>query len=208
MAPDIHFFWETGSTNTYFALHLIRPVAERHRARVIWHPLNLGYVFRHHNYVLMEEPPAKIANRKRDLHRWADRYSLPFRFPSEFPIKTSRTLRASLALRDLDRKAGHETGAWDSLEVRFIHALFRAYWEEDNSAIQTWEGMAPLAEDIGVDPAELEARSESDAIRAALAAETEAALEAGVFGCPSFLIDGELYWGKDRMAFIEDALKA
>ena len=52
----IDFYWEVGSTNSYFALHLLRPVAERHGAAIRYIPINLGHVFRHHNYVLMDEP--------------------------------------------------------------------------------------------------------------------------------------------------------
>jgi len=54
MAKTIEFYWDLGSTNSYFALHLIKPVAARHGATVVPHPFNLGYVFRHHNYVLMD----------------------------------------------------------------------------------------------------------------------------------------------------------
>ncbi len=190
----IDFYWETGSTNTYFALHLIRPIAERHGATIIYHPFNLGYVFRQHNYMLMEEPKAKLDNRIRDLQRWAERYGLPFRFPSTFPIKTSRTLRGALAMR-----------RWD-LEEAFIDALFTAYWEQDNASIADYAGMRPLVEGLDVDPQEFERIAESDDIRNALAKSTDNGISRGVFGCPSFVIGGELFWGKDRMEFIDDAL--
>lgn len=191
----IDFYWETGSTNTYFALHLIRPIAARHGATIAYHPFNLGYVFRKHNYVLMEEPDAKIKNRIRDLQRWAARYDLPFRFPTTFPIKTSRTLRGAIAMRQ-----------WGQEEA-FIDALFAAYWEEDDASIADYGGMRPLAANLGVDPDDFQAASESEEVRQALANSTDNGLVRGVFGCPSFFVDGELYWGKDRMEFIEDALR-
>ncbi len=190
----IDFYWETGSTNTYFALHLIRPIAARHGATIVYHPFNLGYVFRKHNYVLMEEPRAKIDNRIRDLARWAERYGLPFRFPSEFPIKTSRTLRGALAMR-----------GW-GLEEAFIDAIFHAYWEQDDASIADYPGMAPLVSQLGIDPNQFQQVAESDEIRQALGKSTDDGLDRGVFGCPSFFVDGELYWGKDRMEFIEDAV--
>src|SRR5438045_9506311 len=104
MAKTIEFYWDLGSTNSYFALHLIRPIAARHGARIVPHPFNLGYVFRHHNYVLMDEPKAKIANRIVDLHRWARRYKLPFRMPSKFPINTSPAHRGALPLPRFDNR--------------------------------------------------------------------------------------------------------
>ena len=70
MAKAIDFYWDLGSTNSYFALHLIKPAAARHGASIAPHPFNLGHVFRKLNYVLMDEPKAKIANRITDLHRW------------------------------------------------------------------------------------------------------------------------------------------
>ena len=63
----IDFYWDLGSTNTYFALKLIRPIAERHQADITWHPFNLGHVFKTNDYVLMNEPKDKLNNRYDDL---------------------------------------------------------------------------------------------------------------------------------------------
>ena len=141
----IDFYWEVGSTNSYFALHLLRPIAERHGAAIRYIPINLGHVFRHHNYVLMEEPAAKIANRIRDLERWAEHYDLPFRLPTTFPIKTSRALRGAIAMR-----------RWGK-EVAFIDAIFAAYWERDDASIQHYAGLRGIAGSLGVNPDDFEA---------------------------------------------------
>ena len=194
MGKTVEFYWEVGSTNSYFALHLLRPIAERHGAAIRYIPINLGHVFRHHNYVLMDEPAAKIANRIRDLERWAERYDLPFRFPTVFPIKTSRALRGAIAMRKWGR------------EVAFIDAIFAAYWERDDASIQHYAGLRPIAETLGADPDDFEAAAESDETRAALIAATDRALARGVFGAPTMIVDGEIFWGKDRMDFIEREL--
>ena len=194
MARTIEFHWDLGSTNSYFALHLIKPVAARHGARVVPHPFNLGYVFRHHNYVLMDEPKAKIANRIVDLHRWAKRHKLPFRMPSKFPIKTSPALRGALAMRRFGKE-------WDYLE-----AIFAAYWERDDASVAELEGLRPLAAALGVDPDRFLALTESPEVRQELIAETDAALARGVFGAPTFVVGGEIFWGKDRMDFIDEEL--
>ena len=194
MGRTVDFYWEVGSTNSYFALHLLRPVVERHGAAIEYIPINLGHVFRRHNYVLMEEPEAKIANRIRDLERWAERYELPFRFPTVFPIKTSRALRGAIAMR-----------RWGK-EVAFIDAIFAAYWERDDASIQYYAGLRPIAESLGADPDEFEAAAESDECRAALIAATDGALARGVFGAPTMAIGEEIFWGKDRMDFVEREL--
>ena len=194
MGRIVDFYWEVGSTNSYFALHLLRPIAERHGAAVRYIPINLGHVFRRHNYVLMEEPKAKIANRIRDLERWAGHYKLPFRFPTVFPIKTSRALRGAIAMRRWGREAD------------FIDAIFAAYWERDDASIQHYAGLRPIARSLGADPDEFEAAAESEESRAALIAATDGALARGVFGAPTMIVGDEIFWGKDRMDFVEREL--
>lgn len=190
----IDFYWDIGSTNTYFALHLIRPIAEKHGATIVMRPFNLGFVFRHHNNVLQDEPAAKLKNRGRDLARWAEKYGLPFRVPDRFPIKTSRPLRGALAAREL--------GA----ETPYLDALFSRYWERNDASITEVEGMRAVAADVGLDPDAFVALCDGAGMRQALIEETQAALARGVFGAPSFYIGDELFWGKDRMEFIDDEL--
>jgi 2-hydroxychromene-2-carboxylate isomerase len=192
MATLIDFYWDIGSTNTYFALHLIRPIAARHGASICYQPFNLGHVFRHHGYRLMEEPAAKLSNRRRDLQRWAARHHLPFRMPDVFPIKTSRVLRGSLVAR------AH------GLEEAYLDAVFRAYWEDNDASIADYAGLRPVVEQIGLDPDAFEEAAESAPVRDELIRITDDGLDQGVFGAPTFVIDGEIYWGKDRFEFIED----
>ena len=194
MARAIEFYWDLGSTNSYFALHLIKPVAARHGARIVPHPFNLGYVFRKHDYVLMDEPRAKIANRITDLHRWARRYKLPFRMPSKFPIKTSPALRGALAMRRFGK------------EWAFMEAIFAAYWERDDASVAELAGLRPVAEALGVDAERFLALCESAEVRQELIDETDAGLARGVFGAPTFVVGQEIFWGKDRMDFIDEEL--
>lgn len=191
---QVEMYWEVGSTNTYFAFHLIKPVLERTGAKLIFHPFNLGYVFRANNYVLMDEPAIKIENRKQDLARWAVKYDLPFKIPKKFPIKTSRALRGSLAMRQFD------------LELPYIEAILSAYWERDDASVQDYSGLRQIVTELGVDPDEFETLSESTEIREQLADSTNTGTKRGVFGVPSMFVGDELFWGKDRMEFIEDEL--
>ena len=194
MAKTNEIYWDLGSTNSYFALHLIKPVAARHGATVVPHPFNLGYVFRHHNYVLMDEPKAKIANRIIDLHRWARRHQLPFRMPTKFPIKTSPALRGALAMRRFGK------------EQDYLEAIFAAYWERDDASVAELEGLRPVASALGVDPDRFVALADSAEIRQELIAETDGGLVRGVFGAPTFVVGKEIFWGKDRMDFIDEEL--
>lgn len=194
-SKTVEMYWDIGSTNTYFALKLIKPVLERNGASLVLHPFNLGHVFRSNNYVLMDEPPAKLENRKRDLMRWAEKYKLAFKIPSKFPIKSSRVMRGALAMRK-----------WN-LEMPYIDAVFAAYWEQNDASIAEFAGLRPIVEKLGVDPDEFERVSETDDIRQQLIDSTNRGLIRGVFGVPSTFVGNELFWGKDRMDFVEDELK-
>ncbi|HEU4824872.1 MAG TPA: 2-hydroxychromene-2-carboxylate isomerase [Dongiaceae bacterium] len=194
MSKTIDFHWDLGSTNSYFALHLVKPVAQKHGASVVPHPFNLGYVFRKQNYVLMEEPKAKLRNRKIDLMRWARRYELPFRMPAKFPMKTSPALRGALAMRRFGK------------EWAFMEEIFAAYWERDDASVGELAGLRPIAAKLGVDPERFADLAESAEIRSELVSETDRALESGVFGAPTFFVGEEMFWGKDRMEFIDQEL--
>jgi 2-hydroxychromene-2-carboxylate isomerase len=194
MSKTIEFHWDLGSTNSYFALHLIKPVARKHDATVVPHPFNLGYVFRKQNYVLMEEPKAKLRNRRIDLMRWARRHGLPFRMPTRFPMKTSPALRGALAMRRFGKE-------WE-----FMEEIFAAYWERDDASVGEIAGLRPIAARLGVDPGGFVTLLDSAEIRDELVSETDKALQRGVFGAPTFFVGDEMFWGKDRMDFIDEEL--
>jgi len=192
---QVEMYWDVGSTNTYFALKLIKPLLERYDAELVLHPFNLGYVFRKNGYELMNESKAKLRNRKRDLTRWAEKYNLQFQVPKQFPIKSSRALRGSLAMRRFGP------------ELAFVERVMEQYWVHGDASIAEYEGLRAIAQSLDVDPDEFERLSASDEIGAELAASTDRGLERDVFGVPMIIVGNELFWGKDRMEFVEDELK-
>ena len=195
MTRQIDFYWDLGSTNTYFAIKLIRPIARKYDAAIRWHPFNLGHVFKTNGYVLMDEPRDKLNHCLVDLQRWATKYDLPFRRPSRFPIKTARALRGALVAR----RSG--------LEEAYLDAIFTEYWELDNGEIGDYPQLCAIAERLGMAPAAFRQACESPEIRQGLIDATDDARSRGVFGAPSMIIADELYWGKDRMEFVEDHLR-
>jgi 2-hydroxychromene-2-carboxylate isomerase len=191
---QVDLYWDIGSTNTYFAFKLLKPIVERHKAELVLHPYNLGYVFRNNDYELMKEPKAKLRYRKRDLMRWAEKYQLPFQIPRQFPIKSSRVLRGSLTMR------------LKGQELPFVEAVLGAYWEQGDAGIVEYEGLRPIAEKLGVNPDWFEATSASEEVGAQLAKSTDDAVARGVFGVPMMFVGEEMFWGKDRLDFMEDEL--
>lgn len=191
---QVELYWDIGSTNTYFAFKLLKPILARHDAELVLHPYNLGYVFRNNEYELMKEPKSKLRYRKRDLMRWAEKYELPFNIPRQFPIKSSRVLRGSLAMRQ------------KGLEVEFVDQVLDAYWVRGDATIVDFAGLRPIAQGLGVDPEWFETTSASEEIGSELARSTDAAVERGVFGVPMMFVGDEMFWGKDRLDFMEDEL--
>lgn len=191
----VDFYWDVGSTNTYFAIKLIKPILERNNAELVLHPFNLGYFFKSQNYELMKESKAKLRNRKQDLMRWAAKYNLPFSIPREFPIKSSRVLRGSLVMRRY------------SLEMSFVEKILDRYWEQGDASISEYEGIRSTVIELGVDPNQFEVLCESDEISEELAKSTNEGIARDVFGVPMIIVNDQLFWGKDRMEFVEDELK-
>ena len=91
-------------------------------------------------------------------------------------------------------------------EAEYIEAIFNAYWENDVGTIGEIEPLRQIAESLGVDPDEFEVACKSSEVRQRMIDSTNAALALGVFGVPTIVIGNEIYWGKDRMEFIEDHL--
>ena len=194
MSVNVDFYWDIGSTNTYFAFRMLPGVLARTGATVTLHPFNLGYVFRQNEYVLMDEPVAKMRNRKRDLERWAEHLHLPFQVPRDFPIKTSRALRSALVAKE------------QGVEAAFLDHLFRTYWEEGTN-IAEYAQLEPIIARVAVDPAGFIERAESDEIKQKLIESTQNALQRGVFGAPMMVVGDEMFWGKDRMDFLEREIR-
>lgn len=192
---DIDFYWDPGSTNTYFAWHLLKPVVLNNGANIKPKSFNLGYVFRQHRYALTDEPLAKMRNRKRDLLRWAAQHKLPFRIPDQFPIKTSKILRAAVAMR-----------LWDQ-EAAFIDAVMAQYWEQNDSSVAGDDGLVALAQRFSIPASEFREALTAPETGQIVIDETQGGLDRGVFGAPTVMIEGEIYWGKDRMEFVERHLE-
>jgi 2-hydroxychromene-2-carboxylate isomerase len=190
---DVYF--DFNSPFAYLGCSQVDAIAARTNARVTWHPMVLGGLFKSVGVAdvpLFTFPEAKQRHVSKDLERWAKHWGVPYRFPTRFPMRTIEALRVFLALPE-DRRDAYRA------------AVFRAYWAEDRD-IANPEVLAACVGDADVARAALEA-AKSDAVKTALRTETESAAARGVFGAPTFVVDGtQLYWGQDRLGLVEEAL--
>jgi 2-hydroxychromene-2-carboxylate isomerase len=132
------------------------------------------------------EIPAKRVYTFADVLRTAAQKGYPFKGPPSHPFNPLRALRMCIALNDADER------------LHFAQAVMRACWEdgEDLSHVPTLER---IAERSGLGPRQLGVAAEQPEIKARLLDATNAAIAAGIFGVPSFLYRGELFWGADRI---------
>ena len=191
----LSFYFDYSSPYAYLGATQVRALAARTRATIDYQPILLGGLFRSigtPNVPLFEMPEAKRNYLAQELPRFAERFGVPFRFTSHFPMNTVKALRLTLA-------------ADNKVKPALIEALFRALWVEDRD-ISNLAELAAIAKSC--DAIEALARIEEPDIKAALHSSTSAAKDYGIFGVPSLVIEGELYWGQDRLAQAEAALMA
>ena len=202
---SVDFYFDFSSTNSYFAAFLLPEICDRNNARVNWMPTHFAALFRGTGFDVMAMTGRKARYLWRDHQRYAEETGLPFRKPSRFPIKTASALRAVLA-------AGHAAQSDDGGDSReraqraISQAIMRAYWERDED-IGDRDVLASIATSAGFDGAALIDIADAKPARDELAALTETAEARGVFGAPTFFVGDEMFWGKDRLDFVERLLK-
>ena len=192
MAAPLDFYFDFSSPYGYFASAKIDDLAGRYGRTVNWRPLLLGAVFKINNQQPLPNIPLKGSYAKHDMLRSARWFELPFRIPSRFPIGTIAPCRAYYWVQDQDV----------ALAKKFARALYHAYFAEDRD-ISNPEVTANVAAKLGIDKAALAAALNDAAVKERTRNEVDAAIERGVFGSPYIVIDGEPFWGADRMDQME-----
>jgi 2-hydroxychromene-2-carboxylate isomerase len=138
--------------------------------------------------------PAKAAYMNNDLERFAKRYGVPFSFNPHFPINTLALMRGAVAYQD------------DVVvSSTYRDAIFRAIWVEARNLNEP-DVIGQVLSDAGLDPAELMNRIGQQTVKDQLIANTEEAVNRGVFGAPTFFVGERMFFGQDRLDFVADAL--
>jgi 2-hydroxychromene-2-carboxylate isomerase len=188
-------YFDFSSPFSYLGLTQAEKLAARTGATLVVRPMLLGAVFKAIGTAdapMLSWSVAKQRYTMDDMHRWARHWDAPFVWPSRFPINSVKALRCYLALPEERRRA-------------FRDATYRAFWGEDRD-ISSDEVLRAL---IGEGADDVLAKTQTKEIKDALFAATQHAVEAGVFGAPTWVVDGEhLYWGQDRLELVEAALRA
>lgn len=181
-------FWVSiGSTYSYLTVMRIADAAEAAGVEVTWRPFNVRAIMVEQNNIPFKDKPVKTAYMWRDMERRAAVHGLDLRVPAPYPLPD---LPFANAVAVLGMREG-----WGEDYIRETYRRWFVGGERPGEAPNLPDSLAAL----GLDPEETQARARAPEIEAALAAETEQAKAAGVFGSPSFVVAGELFWGDDRL---------
>ncbi|SED12980.1 2-hydroxychromene-2-carboxylate isomerase [Rhizobiales bacterium GAS191] len=191
---EVEFLFDYGSPASYLAYARVPGIAARTGATIRYQPILLGGVFKATGNHSPADIPAKRVWLDRDMKLFAERYGVPFVQNPFFPINTLLLMRGAVAA-DLQGRL-----------VPYSDAMFRAIWVEARN-MQDPQIVGGLLAEAGFDPHAMLAATEDPAVKARLREATDTAVRRGVFGAPTFFVGGELFWGQDRLDFVEAALK-
>ena len=189
MASAIDFYFDFSSPYGYLAAEMIEALGQRVNRAVNWHPILLGVVFKATGGQPLTMAPMKGPYSENDFRRSAAFYGVPYRAPSVFPIAAQNPARAVLWMQE-----------WHPAHAKkFTLDLYRAFFRDDRD-ISKLDIVGELADDFGDGAI---AAAQSDEFKNKLKANVEAAMAKGVFGSPFFIVDGESFWGADRLPMLE-----
>lgn len=192
--PQVTFFFDVHSPWSYLASTLIGPLARRHGAPILWRPIHLANLMdRIGGMRPLDQNPARIAWYRQDLADRMAQHGLPYDPHPDYPLRPSRALRTCVY--------ADERGCADA----FVRTVMRGYWsgKRDISDLAVLQSMA---DEAGLGPRAVADIVADERYKAAVVENTDNAIARGVFGVPSFILEGKLFFGSDRMDQLDAAL--
>ena len=195
----VEFHFDFGSPNAYLSHAVIPAIEQRTGAKFQYVPILLGGVFKLTN----NRPPIEVLNGIRnkleyqqlEMRRFIERHRITFQFNPSFPVNTLALMRGAVAAQRL--------GVFE----RYVDEMFRHMWVQpkkmDDAAV-----LRAALQESGFDAEKLLALAQDQAVKDELAANTSQSVERGTFGSPTFFVGDEIYFGKDRLRDVEEAILA
>jgi 2-hydroxychromene-2-carboxylate isomerase len=192
MPEPIDFYFEFASPYGYLASTQIDALAGRYGRTVAWHPIMLGAAFKETGARPLTQTPLKGPYLLHDVPRFARLLGVPLTLPPVMPMNSLAASRACVWLEEEDLARAK----------RLAQALLHAHWGEGRD-LSAPEAVADVARGLRIDRDDLLAAMADQRIKDRLREQTQAAIERGVFGSPFIFVDGEPFWGADRLGQIE-----
>jgi 2-hydroxychromene-2-carboxylate isomerase len=192
----VDFYFEFSSPYGYIASEIVDDFEKRIGRPVNWRPMLLGPVFKLTGQPPLIEIPMKGEYSRMDFSRSARLHKIPYRHPERFPIGTVAAVRAFYWVADRDPAQARA----------LAKALYRAYFV-DGRDISAPAAVVEISKAVGIDATALAAALEDSSLKERAKKEVDAAIAAGVFGSPYFVVDGEPFWGVDRLPMVEEWIR-
>lgn len=197
MAKSFEFLFDFGGPNSYLAHKVLPDLCARTGAQVVYVPILLGGLFKLTNnqapMLRYAETPAKQRYEMLEFDRFVKAHAIPFKMNPRFPINSLYVMRGAIAAQRLGCFAG------------YVDAIMTAMWS-DSADISDVDVVRDVLNKAGLDSSALLALAENPEVKAELIANTEAAAKRGAFGVPTFFVGEDMFWGKERLGQVEEAL--
>jgi len=197
---SVEFLFDFGSPNAFLAHHVIPKIEQRTRTKFAYVPVLLGGVFKATGNKAPSEAYGSVANKvaydRLEIERFNKRHGITgFQFNPYFPVNTLLIMRGAVVAQR------------DNILMPYLDAIFHHMWVEPKKMDDVEVVRSALAES-GLSAAHILEGTQAGDVKARLIANTEDAVRRGVFGIPTFFVGPEIYFGKDRLRDVEEAIAA
>jgi 2-hydroxychromene-2-carboxylate isomerase len=192
----VEFLYDFASPHSYVAFHKLREVSSRLALEVNYSPIFLGGIFKATNDAPLPADSLEYDYMAKSLQRISKALGIPFNFQhSSFPVNSLRPLR------------GTYFASSEGKLVEYISAVFGSYWASGVD-ISDQSALGKIAGSLGLDRDRFLHSIEDEAVKLRLKEDTQRALERGVFGAPTYFVNGEMYWGSPEVLWYLEELLA
>ena len=192
---SVEFYFDLGSPYSYLAYYRLLQIAEQQEIQIVYKPILLGGVFKATGNRSPIEIPVKGVYSILDMQRWAEYYQIPMQMNPHFPMNTLTLMRILTGVQLLHLEKFEQV-----LKLLF-DAMFGTPQNLNEPTV-----LAEVLEPSGFSVEDIMSMVQSDVVKQKLITETEQAILRGIFGAPTFFVGDEMYWGQDRLHFVEQAL--
>ena len=192
---SVEFYFDLGSPYSYLAYYRLLQIAEQQEIQVVYKPILLGGVFKATGNRSPIEVPVKGVYSILDMQRWAEYYQIQMQMNPHFPMNTLTLMRILTGVQLLSLEKFEQV-----LKLLF-DAMFGTPQNLNEPTV-----LAEVLKPSGFSVEDIMSMVQSEVVKQKLITETEQAIQRGIFGAPTFFVGDEMYWGQDRLHFVEQAL--
>ena len=192
---SVEFYFDLGSPYSYLAYYRLLQMAEQQEIQIVYKPILLGGVFKATGNRSPIEIPVKGVYSILDIQRWAEYYQIPMQMNPHFPMNTLTLMRILTGVQLLHLEKFEQV----------LKLLFDAMFGTPQNLNEP-NVLAEVLKPSGFSVEDIMSMVQSEVVKQKLITETEQAIQRGIFGAPTFFVGDEMYWGQDRLHFVEQAL--